>query len=100
MVNRGEMIVYLTKAGFPVEVARLIEWFGRVSQIRIEYFMRGLPPLSIMAMIRDQSTPMPWPRRGHIDMLRTPIPGFIGINPAVFMSIDDDEYKPSWGYLQ
>ena len=47
MVNRGEMIVYLTKAGFPVEVARLIEWFGRVSRIRIEYFMRGLPPLSV-----------------------------------------------------
>ena len=39
--------MYLTRAGFPVEVARLIEWFRRVSQIRIEYFMRGLPPLSV-----------------------------------------------------
>ena len=87
MVNRGEMIVYLTKAGFPIEVARLIEWFRRVSQIRIEYFMRGLPPLSITSgrweMDADEE-------RGHRETIR--IKGFAHIRIR--------EYKPSWGYLQ
>ena len=92
--------MYLTKAGFPVEVARLIDFF-RVRMQTVSQIMRSLPPLSIMTMIRDQSTPMPWPRRGHLDVLRTPLPGFIGINPALFMSIDDDDaVRESWGYLQ
>ena len=98
-IDRGTFIMYMVRAGFPVEVARLIDWFRHglepVSQI-----MRSLPPLSIMTMIRDQSTVSPWPRRGHLETLRTPLPGFIGLNPAVFMSIDDDEYRESWGYLQ
>ena len=81
-IDRGTFIMYMVRAGFPVEVARLIDWFRHglepVSQI-----MRSLPPLSIMmTMIVDQSTV--WPRRGHLtNMVTTHL-----------------TLRPSWGYLQ
>ena len=89
-LNRGTFIQYMVRAGFPVEVARLIEWFRRVSQIRIECFMRGLPPLSITGFPSIDFFHDTPETRGHRETIRI-IGSCIG---------DLREYRPSWGYLQ
>ena len=94
MVNRGEMIVYMTKAGFPVEVARLIDWF-RVRIQTVSQIMRGLPPLTIIGKYVDQTITF-WEEtlsmRGKLETQR--------YHPARNMMPDHLEFRPSWGYLQ
>ena len=88
--------MYMVRAGFPVEVARLIDWFRHglepVSQI-----MRSLPPLSITGEYVDQTIEF-WEEtgsmRGHLETIRR--------GGRYLMGIYHDylEYRPSWGYLQ
>ena len=53
-IDRGTFIVYMTRAGFPVEVARLIDWF-RICSHTVSQIMRSLPPLSIIGEYVNQT---------------------------------------------